>query len=224
VMKAMLLTKLKVVGTVLLAVTVAGIVTGFLTRPVLAQNKPAGDDSGQPAAARPVEDEKAATITLKNVTIQAVNAGQSTITVSFRKASRMAGKNTALARADAATEDASYTANQAKWEATVQLKKNFEEEYRMYFKLWQTNAGSASDMRRSRAQYDKSVADVAAAAAVLRQHQTWLENVTVAADAKIVVGWGAAPKLSDLIPGTRVSVRLASNGEQFIVTDIIMSW
>ncbi len=66
-----------------------------------------------------------------------------------------------LAVAQLAIEEAAITANKAKLEAANQLRNSFEQEFTMYWNLWKKGAGSESDMRRARAQYDKSVADVA---------------------------------------------------------------
>jgi WD40 repeat protein len=91
---------------------------------------------------------------------------------SFVKSGQLIGfLDDKLAYAKFAIQHAEVTANMAKRDAAYQLKNSFGEEYTMYYKLWQQKAGSESDMRRSRAQYDKSFADVADAEGQLLKSQ-----------------------------------------------------
>jgi WD40 repeat protein/biotin carboxyl carrier protein len=81
---------------------------------------------------------------------------------SFVKAGQLIGfLDDKLAAANMHIEEATIKANQAKLEAANQLRESFDAEFKMYYNLWKTAAGSESDARRARAQFDKSVADVA---------------------------------------------------------------
>ena len=77
-----------------------------------------------------------------------------------------------LAVAQLAIEVATIEANKSKLEAAKQLKNASREEWQMYFDLSSKGAGSLADLRRSKAQYDKSVADEAdAAGQLLKAHE-----------------------------------------------------
>jgi WD40 repeat protein len=66
-----------------------------------------------------------------------------------------------LAGAQLAIEKAAIEANTSKLDAAKQIQTASLEEWRMYFDLKKSGAGSNADERRSKAQYDKSIADVA---------------------------------------------------------------
>jgi WD40 repeat protein len=66
-----------------------------------------------------------------------------------------------LAAANLATEEAAIKANTAKVEASEQIKEASMAEWKMYYELEKSNAGAKQETRRAKAQYDKSVADVA---------------------------------------------------------------
>jgi WD40 repeat protein/biotin carboxyl carrier protein len=77
-----------------------------------------------------------------------------------------------LAVAQLAIEMAAIEANKSKLEASKQLKNASIAEWQMYDGLRKNGAGSEADLRRSRAQYDKSVADEAdAEGQLLKAHE-----------------------------------------------------
>ena len=66
-----------------------------------------------------------------------------------------------LAAANLSIELATIKANEAKLEAAGRLREATQQEYTMYYNLFKAKAGSESEMRRSKAQFNKSEADVA---------------------------------------------------------------
>ncbi len=87
-----------------------------------------------------------------------------------------------LAAANMQIEVATQTANEAKKEAAIQLRVASDEEYQMYLRLWKSGAGSESDVRRGKAQYQRAVADVADAEGQLLKSKEEFNKARVVLD------------------------------------------
>jgi WD40 repeat protein len=99
---------------------------------------------------------------------------------SYVKAGQLIGfLDDKLAAAKKEIQFAEVTANYAKRDAAIQLKNTFLEEWRMNFDLAAKNSGSKSDERRSKAQFDKSGADLAEAEGQVLKSQQELKQAEV---------------------------------------------
>ena len=213
VMKAMLLTKLKIVTAVLLALAVAGSGVGVLTHRALAAGQAgARKQAEQRQTGGPKVDANNGTITVKHLVVEAVDATQNTLTVATGK-NLLGLKVDLLEKAPAKLDGAKFD-----FVNVAPVKFDFVKEAPA-----KPNAVKFDFVNVAPAKIDfvnvapakvKGVMLVAA-----KEKEMKLEGLPVAKDARIVIN-GKAGKLSDLKAGMRVTLELGTDGQQMVVKGI----
>jgi hypothetical protein len=201
VLKAMFLKKVKVAAAALLAVALAGVGAGLVPDGARAR----GGNAAQAPAPRAEVDRRENSLVVRGATLEEVDAAAGTVTVTLRNRP--------------ATEEERKQVKEALERQAARLEEARAAEVR-------ARAASAipflgrQRLREAQAARDRAEMEAVRARALAEEKKgARLERLPLAGGARITLR-GKEAKLSDLRAKTTVTLRLAADGDQLVVTAI----